>query len=280
MSVFDAAWLALREDADAAARSEELPRSLSTSLAEPSTSLATGPEIVVRDLGCGTGSLGRWLAARLPGPQRWILHDRDPALLARAAASMPNTAADGSPVTAETHQGDLTELRATDLRASSLVAASALLDLLTAGEVEGLVAACVEAGCPALLTLSVTGAVRMRPAESLDTDIATAFNEHQRRTTRRGRLLGPDAVETARRAFTRRGASVRIAASPWHLGPEHADLTAEWLRGWVGAACEQRPELAAEASTYLERRRELCRAGQLNVEVGHCDLLAVPGGAR
>ena len=43
---------------------------------------------MIHDLGSGTGSMSRWLAPRLPGPQHWVLHDRDADLLARAAAGM------------------------------------------------------------------------------------------------------------------------------------------------------------------------------------------------
>ena len=43
----------------------------------------------VHDLGSGTGSMARWLAPRLPGPQHWVLHDRDAGLLARAAGTLP-----------------------------------------------------------------------------------------------------------------------------------------------------------------------------------------------
>src|SRR3954471_18526926 len=114
-------WLDLREGADAAARAAELVDLLLPAL--------PAPPLVIRDLGCGTGSLGRWLAGRLPGPQHWILHDRDPELLALAGAAMPGTAADGTPVSAETREGDVTALRAVDLAGTSLVTASALLDL-------------------------------------------------------------------------------------------------------------------------------------------------------
>ena len=98
--------------------------------------------------------MGRWLAPRLPGPQHWVLHDRDPALLEHAAAGLPGTAADGAPSPRETRAGRPHRLRAADLAGTSLVTASALLDLLTADEVDALAAACVAAGCPALLTLS------------------------------------------------------------------------------------------------------------------------------
>ena len=70
-----------------------------------------GSPVVVHDLGCGSGSMGRWLAPRLPGPQHWVLHDRDPALLA-LAAPRAGTAPGGAPVTVEPRRGDVSALTA------------------------------------------------------------------------------------------------------------------------------------------------------------------------
>ncbi|GAA4623963.1 hypothetical protein GCM10023196_022310 [Actinoallomurus vinaceus] len=357
-------WLDLREDADAAARNTELVDLLVPSLADAS--------LTIRDLGCGTGSMGRWLAGRLPGPQRWILHDRDPALLAEAATRPPETAADGAPVTVTLEQGDATGLRATDLARTSLVTASALLDLLTAEEVAGLASACARAGCPTLLTLTVAGRVEFLPADPLDAELAAAFDDHQRRTVGGGtdpvvrspqtvsalepsqqalpgaapfqqalpgaaadpfqqalpgagpdpsqqalsdaaadsprqpsagavpepprsahagtahhssgpaarRLLGPDAADAATAAFERSGMVVHRRQSPWRLRPAQAELTAQWLRGWVAAAVEQRPDLADPAEAYLRRRLAACAAGALQVVIGHDDLLALPPAGR
>ena len=58
---------------------------------------------------------------------------------------------------------------------------------------------CAGAGCPILLTLSVVGRVELTPADPLDRRVAAAFDAHQRRTTERGRLLGPDAAARRRR---------------------------------------------------------------------------------
>ena len=60
-----------------------------------------------------------------------------------------------------------------------------------------LVGVCARPRCPVLLTLSVAGRVELAPADPLDARVAAAFDAHQRRATRRGRLLGPDAVEAA-----------------------------------------------------------------------------------
>jgi hypothetical protein len=253
-------WLALREEADAEARA--------AGLLEPLRERLSG-NLVIHDLGCGTGSMGRWLAGRLPGPQHWILHDRDQDLLARAAISLPD------PVTVTAAPGDLAHLSASDLAAASLVTASALLDLLTADEVAGLAAACITAGCPALLTLSVLGRVELDPADSLDEALAAAFNDHQRRDLGGRRQLGPNAFDVAAEEFAR-GAVMYRQPSPWRLGPADAGLIEEWLRGWVAAAVEQRPRLATESERYLNRRLEANTAGELRVVVTHGDLLAIP----
>ncbi|MGW2709908.1 trans-aconitate methyltransferase, partial [Streptomyces sp. NPDC001356] len=60
------------------------------------------------------------------------------------------------------------------------------------------------------------------------------------------------------------------------LGAAEAALTEQWLRGWVGAAVEQRPELGDRAEAYLNARLAACAAGTLRVTVHHTDLLALP----
>jgi hypothetical protein len=262
-------WLDLREPADAAARARDLVEHLRRRLP------ATGRR-VVHDLACGTGAMGRWLAPLLPGPQHWVVHDRDADLLEVAAADIPVSAADGASVVVETRRSDITQLDADDLAGATLITASALLDLMTGDELAGVIGACTGAGCPVLLTLSVAGRVELAPPDPLDARVAAAFDAHQRRMTAAGRLLGPDAVATAAAEFRRLGAEVIVRPSPWRLGAAQADLAAEWLTGWVGAAGEQEAELAAEAEAYAQRRLIQARAGDLDVTVGHADLLVLP----
>jgi hypothetical protein len=263
-------WLALREPADAAARARDLAERIA---GQPP---ATG-RWVIHDLGGGTGAMGRWLAPLLPGPQHWVVHDRDADLLAVAAADLPAGAADGAEVTLEARCADITLLGPGDLAGATLITASALLDLLTETDLAGLVTICAGADCPVLLTLSVVGRVQLAPADPLDGRVAAAFDAHQRRPTQRGRLLGPDAAARAVEAFDRVGAEVLVRPSPWRLGPAQADLAAQWFTGWVGAAREQQPELAAEGEAYARRRLAQGAAGDLAVTVDHADLLVLPG---
>jgi hypothetical protein len=255
MSDFSAEWLALREPADAEARADELLTTLRTSLASA--------DLVVRDLGSGTGAMARWLSARLPSAAKWILTDRDPALLEVAATSVPGAIPD---------LRDITALTADDLAGTSLVTGSALLDILTSAEVTALATACVRAECPALFALSVVGRVELTPPDPLDERLAAAFNAHQRRTVDGRKLLGPSAVPATANAFIRLGWTVHRRPSLWRLGPAQAKLTEEWLRGWVSAACEQDPTLRPKADEYLNRRL----TDGVDAIVHHEDLLALP----
>ena len=259
-------WLRLREPADAAARASELVETVRSYL--PTHDGAT-----IHDLGCGTGSMARWLAVRLPGPQHWVMYDRDDELLTLAAEDPPGRASDGTPVTMETRRRDITRM---ELAGAALITASALLDMMTAEELQRLVVTCAGAECPVLIALSVTGCVEITPAEPFDQRVAYAFNAHQRRTTSAGRLLGPDAVGAAVDGFTRLGREVQVRPSPWRLGPGHAALAAAWFTGWLAAACEQCPELRAHAPSYARRRLADAAAGHLSVTVHHQDLLVLP----
>ena len=262
-------WLALREPADAASRALDLVEHLRAHVRP------TGGW-VIHDLGCGTGSMGRWLAPLLPGRQLWVGHDHDPDLLTLALTRRPRAAADGAGVTLEARRADITRLPRAALAGATLITASALLDVLTEAECNRVIEACVAARCPTLLTLSVVGRVGLTPADPSDRRWAAAFDAHQRRTVARGRLLGPDAVAVAVEQFERRGAEVLVRASPWRLGPAQAELASAWLTGWVAAACEQQVDLADQAAGYARRRLAQAGAGRLEVTVDHADLLVLP----
>jgi hypothetical protein len=263
------AWLVLREPADAAARSAELAERLRQRL-------PTAGRLVIHDLGGGSGAMGRWLAPRLPGPQHWVVHDRDEALLELAAADPPGPAADGTAVTVETRCSDITRPPPDDVAGASVVTASALLDMLTAEELARMLAAWSGNRRPMLLALTVVGRIALTPADARDARIAAAFDAHQRRTTAAGRLLGPHAVAAAVEELRETGAEVVVRPSPWRLDAGHAGLMAEWLDGWIAAACEQQPSLADEAGDYRDRRLEQAAAGELAVTVEHADLLVLP----
>ncbi len=260
-------WLALRARADTAARSVRLA-------AAAARLVGPGP-LVVHDLGSGTGAMMRWLAPRLPGPQAWVLHDADPAILRQVDA---RSALDevGLPVTVRTRVEQLSELPIRAFAGASLVTASALLDVVTRDEVRAVVDACVASGVPALFSLTVVGRVRLNPRHAADSAIGEAFNDHQRRLVDGRRLLGPDAGKIVRRLFADAGWRLRTDRTPWRLGADDDELIAEWLDGWVEAAVEQHPELLPRATEYRRLRDADVARARLRVTVQHQDVLAWP----
>ena len=126
-----------------------------------------------------------------------------------------------------------------------------------------------------LLALTVVGRVALTPADPLDARMAAAFNAHQRRR-RRAACSARTPSPPPSRQLRGTGAEVLVRPSPWRLDAAHADLTAEWFDGWVAAACEQEPALAAEAGAYRDRRLAQAAAGELAVTVDHADLLVLP----
>ena len=204
-----------------------------------------GHGLRVVDLGAGTGANVRWLAPRLPHPERqhWTLVDHDPALLARG------------PVDATALRADVTDLAQvlTEIGGADLVTAAALLDLLDGVQVRAIVDAVVDARLPALFALSVDGGVSLDPEDPDDVPVAEAFDAHQRRGDRlgarrhalHGRPLpaarvagarGADAV-AAGPAGRRRGARRDLARGPGGgrgRGAARASGPTR-RRGWPGA---------------------------------------------
>ncbi|HST85608.1 MAG TPA: class I SAM-dependent methyltransferase [Kineosporiaceae bacterium] len=264
----EASWLALREPADARARDTAAQALLPPLLARLPTSDAAAdpvPGLRIVDLGAGTGANLRWLAPRLPDPDRqhWMLVDHDPGLLARG------------PVQATPVRADVADLARVlpELGGADLITTAALLDLLDLRQLTAIVDAVVAAEVPALFSLSVTGEATLTPSDPQDQVLAESFDAHQRRDAR----PGPEAGAIVADLFHDRGWSVLTARTAWELRSDtEAALVSAWLEGRVEAAVEHRPDLAAQADGWLERRRGQLTAGVLTAVVGHVDVLALP----
>src|SRR5260370_33704102 len=151
-------WLRLREAADAAARASGLVEKVRSCL-------PTHGAAAIHDLGCGTGSMARSLAVRLPGPQHWVMYDRDDELLTLAAADPPDRASDGTPVTMETRRRDITRMELVELAGAALLTAPALLDMMTAAGLARLAAPRAGADCPPLIAPRLTRRFEITPRE-------------------------------------------------------------------------------------------------------------------
>jgi SAM-dependent methyltransferase len=285
--VFSADWLTLREPADAAARSVTLARAIAGAFNRANSMRAL-------DLGCGTGANARFMADHVDAPQDWLLVDRDAGLLdhvpprmaAWAAARGAEIAGDPGPLRV-TREGrapaSFRTLRA-DLRllddpavfeGRALVAASALLDLVSEPWVRTLALRCRAAGACALFALTYDGRVRCTPEEPDDERVRRLVNEHQRTDKGFGLALGPTAVEVVERRFAEIGYRSRRERSDWVLDSTASELQRQLIAGWSEAAMAMAAEQDAIRG-WKDRRLIHVDEGRSQLVVGHEDLALWP----
>ena len=252
MSGFSAEWLALREPADASARSTALV----DFVARPGRLL---------DLGGGTGSNIRYLSSRLPSPQVWTLVDNDAALIAKA------------PPGVLTHRADLNRvLDDPELFAGCAhVTASAQQDLVSERWLATLVLRSKAAGAAMLFALNYDGRIVCSPEDPDDELVRRLVNEHQKTDKGFGPALGPDAGTRATQLMAAAGYTTRQQPSDWKLTADMRTLQQELINGWAAAAQEIAPDKAAVIADWRAKRMAHIDAGRSRIVVGHSDVAAI-----
>lgn len=248
---FSADWLALREAADREARDQALLSAAAK---------AAGPNPVVLDLGCGTGSNVRALSGVLPKSTKWHLVDNDAELLKLAGASTEGLFS--------LHCQDIQNLAALPLDGVTLVTASALIDLVPKLWLQQL-AELLQ--IPIYFALSYDGTMSWQPADDEDASVTDAFNRHQRGDKGLGPALGPDSVAVGTDIFRNAGFDVKVAKSPWNLAGKDSVLQNELISGIAQAAHEVG---YAGASSWKQRR--IASSTTTKCVIGHGDILALP----
>jgi SAM-dependent methyltransferase len=264
---FTADWLSLREPVDHRSRSAPV-------LAAVTRWVAGRERLRVVDLGCGSGSNLRYLLPRLPVQQEWVCIDQDAELLERLVAAAPD-----SPRLAglSTRLGSLRCLDLlADIAPSTLVSASALLDLVSAAWLADLVALCRRKGAALLVATTYDGRVDLHPKHPDDDWMMTEFNTDQRRDKGLGPALGPDAARTLRQLGEAQGFRLHQGRSDWRLDRTDRALAAHLIAGWVEAVERRRRSESARIRAWHGQRQAALAAGELLIRVGHQDLFLAP----
>jgi hypothetical protein len=278
---FSGHWLELREPADHAARSEALTAALAGWLTTEYNTKAAGKPTVdplhLVDIGSGRGSNPGYLIPRLPVPQRWTLIEPDQNLLDVACQRVEALDAPAVPVMLELTQQNLEESLPED---AALVTASALIDLVSQEWLRSFAQAVIRRQAGVLVVLSYSGHFELAPPHGSDALIKELVNQHQHGDKGSGAALGPEATAVLKQLLQEAGYTVTAKQTRWQLGGgqdgDDSQLTTMLMAGWADAACQQSPAAEAEIRAWLaDRQRQLARH-ELQVMVGHLDILGLP----
>jgi SAM-dependent methyltransferase len=169
------------------------------------------------------------------------------------------------------------------LGAGTLVVASALLDLVSADWLAGLLRAGARSRSHLYLALTYDGRIDLSPDHPHDGTLVALVNAHQGRDKGLGGpALGPSAPACLAELAAGLGFALEAADSDWVLGPDEPELQAALVAGWGVAAREQVPVgpesrgLDEEICRWHEQRQTQIAAGLLHIRVGHRDALLSP----
>jgi len=266
MSSFSIAWLNLREDADFAARDKTLATDVLNWLGQATDPVS--PDRIIIDLGAGTGSTLRALTKLGATNIVWRLVDLDGKLLDEALRRH------GKNFLIEDYQADLNVIGELPLTGAHILSASALMDLVSADFIDGLIERISPRKTAVYAALNYDGTTSWTPAHPLDEKVLAAFNQDQRRDKGFGPALGPECTSYLQKALENKGYRVSIKPSPWQLTAKDQTMQNELIQGIAAAVNADKNVTESEIDDWKNFR--LANTSEGTCTIGHWDLLALP----
>lgn len=279
MGEFSAQWLSLREPVDHAARSLSVRNEMLSDLRRRHGQMLTGLRIL--DIGCGSGSNLRAMAALFGDDQHWTLVDYDQALLLAARVALKSWCDEvlsecADSLTLRHGPVSITVLfRVADLSVDietllalpvDLVSASALFDLVSARWVDQF---CGALAAPLYGVLSFDGHMVWEPTHVLDEKVVEAFNTHQGQDKGFGAALGPRSGAYLAQTLKGLGFEITLDKSPWQLDALPSSFYGMLMAGIAQAAVDVGDLSRQQADQWLVWHDSARRC-----IVGHDDLYA------
>jgi len=265
MSGFSPEWLRQREPFDLAARDRTCMARFAMAIRQ-----ATHRPLRLLDLASGSGASFRALAPLIDAEQVWMLTDNDADLLSARSAHTGRWTTQHRVIDLARRLDEL------DFSAFDGITTSAFLDLVSRAWLARFTDKLTAARRPLLAMLSVDGRRLWHPSLPEDIAVLTAFERHQASDKGFGAALGATAAYRLADLLSARGWTVTLAHSDWHLSPDAVAMLNALLEDTLRAAYEACPEQADEFSHWGEVRQGQIARGELSLDVGHLDLLALP----
>lgn len=278
MSGFSHQWLSLREPVDHISINRELRTAVSNHFASKNV-------LHVTDLGSGSGSSLRGLAADLPLQQHWRLVDYDRDLLDYAREALCVWAdisrqedeililkKNQHEISIELVQADLAQgVPDRLLENADVVTSSAFFDLVSARWIAEFSKTLAAHSLPLYAMLTYDGSESWQPPHPADTLMLPAFHRDQNRDKGFGPAAGPVAASALENALRASGYSVLTGDSPWMLGKSEQILIRELATGSAAAIAATNSVDREQIDSWRDARQNAtsCR-------IGHRDVFAVP----
>lgn len=257
MNTKEVDWLTLRERQDHRSRSAELAKQFASQVTPNST---------VADLACGTGSNVRFLRPMFSKDPRWLCVDNDSAALAKAKSILPESNIAFMQLDLASQMSSLTA------DCSAALTVSAFLDMTSADWLDQLANLCRDK--PLLAALSSDGRFEWDPVDSHDEAIRQQLVSFQCSDKGFGPALGPYAARYLAEQLQHTGHQVTLSPSDWRLEPMDAGTITFMVESIAKRICTMNTDIPID--DWLATRKHQVESGELNLTVGHVDLLALP----
>jgi len=249
------------------------------------------PLIRVLDIGSGLGANVRYYSRLFDCDQKWFLVEKSPERSLKAPGAIKSWAKENGWKTNESEKGItvlmphrrvqiefkhgsfLDRENMALLSGIDLVAANALLDLITEKQFEDLAGGLAVYRIPLLATLNYES-MSFSPCERKDTEFIAAYEGHMKRHRQSGRAMGPDAVRHVTGFSEKNGVSVLSGKSPWHIGGKDQKMATLLFFFIERALAEVRAsgKWLSGMNSWIRRKRRKIWKGDLETTVTHSDV--------
>lgn len=280
---FDRDWLNERYPFDVAARDKSLETKVLSDL-------RTNENLVLVDVGAGTGSNTLYFVEKLPQSQHWWLVEQNEALRDATFRRLKDFAAyhkyeftkKKHTVTIKTPTKVIKVTVLTDslfnlaqlvpLKKVDLVMANAVFDLFTKVQLEKWVALLQQHQLPFYTTLTYQS-MAFQPEDTFDSTFIDLYNQHMERPQESGRAMGKNAANHLV-ALLQKNREVATAESTWHVESEDIKMHYYLLNFMENALDEMNlsTSVANNFERWVQRKKDLIIMRQQRLLIRHLDV--------
>lgn len=284
---FDIDWLNERYPFDVEARDKTLEKKVLDYLSKST-------DLVLVDVGAGTGSNCLYFLKQLPQNQTWYLVEQNTELKRATIRRLKDYASyhkydferkkdtiqirtNKRKITVNIINDSLLNLASlVNLKKVDLVMANAVFDLFSSDQLSKLVTMLTQNRLAFYHTLGYEG-MYFEPTDPFDDVFINRYHEHMERSQDFGKALGKKANEFLMQLFDNQSAKVEKAESVWRIEPVDIKMHYYLLNFMENALGEMdlAPAMQQNFDRWTQRKKDLIITGQQRLKITHQDIFVV-----